>query len=341
MPECAACGRQVPELAVACPKCWSPTAARIDQTADPHFSAELPALSEDRRPGAFDVIHSAIRLYRRGLRTLITLAAIPVVPAQFLAALIVAVAPDPSNVVIERPSFTRVPLPPDVDMGALWLLTSARLTTVGIGLVATQVAVGLSFGAICDAYAGTVPAWRSSLSLGLERLRSLLWLAVIPTVLIGVGLLLGIVPGVWLYTSWALAVPVLLAEGDRGVSALRRSVRLVLPSWWLVFGVIALSRLMAWIAGVIAGSVLRLLGSLVADDALAAFVVDLLAGATAQTLITPFLAAVVAILYLSVREQEEALAAAVPARRGRKSRLEPGRAADQRRRRQRRRPAPG
>lgn len=60
---------------------------------------------------------------------------------------------------------------------------------------------------------------------------------------IGTGLVLLIVPGVYLAVRWYLAAVVVTVEGVAPVAALRRSGELVEGSWWAAFGRILLAAL--------------------------------------------------------------------------------------------------
>jgi hypothetical protein len=51
------------------------------------------------------------------------------------------------------------------------------------------------------------------------------------------GLLLLVVPGVYLYVRWYVCAPAAVVESGRGTGALRRSAELVKGSWWRVFGI--------------------------------------------------------------------------------------------------------
>ncbi len=51
------------------------------------------------------------------------------------------------------------------------------------------------------------------------------------------GTILLVLPGIYLYVSFAVAVPVLLVEGAGPWRALGRSRRLVQGRWWGTFGV--------------------------------------------------------------------------------------------------------
>jgi hypothetical protein len=60
---------------------------------------------------------------------------------------------------------------------------------------------------------------------------------------IGAGLILLIVPGVYLAVRWYLAAVVVTVEGVAPVAALRRSAELVEGAWWATFGRILLAAL--------------------------------------------------------------------------------------------------
>jgi hypothetical protein len=71
-----------------------------------------------------------------------------------------------------------------------------------------------------------------------------------------------VVPGVWLYTRWSLAVPVICKEGMGSVSSLKRSSALVRGRFWFVLGTATLAFVSeeavihagALVAGTITGS---------------------------------------------------------------------------------------
>lgn len=275
------------------------------------------------------VISFAFKLYRSHVATFVTPVALVVVPAQILGALIRAVGPGESDVLrqAQRLSpFVPPPIarPPAVDFPSLGLLLMGKLVTVGLGLIAIQLAAGVSFKIVNDVYSGNRPSWTQSLSFAFGRLAPLAWLAVVPTAMISLGSAVGVIPGIWFFVSWAVAVPVLLAEGEHGGSALRRSVSLVRGRWWSVFGVLLEAWFIAAVSGLVIKSVLALPGSLVGDGALAAFVTDALASAAAGALIAPFLATAIAILYFDLRAREEGLQrAAARKQKARKARPRP------------------
>src|SRR5205807_1779982 len=114
-----------------------------------------------------------------------------------------------------------------------------------------------------------------------------------------------IVPGVWLYVAWSVAVPVLLMEGTRGFRALGRSFKLVRRRWWPTAGILLLANLLA--TAVAAGIGLVALPLLFAgrDNELVYDLANGVFGAAASVLTIPFVAAVVAVVYFDLRVRKE------------------------------------
>lgn len=102
---------------------------------------------------------------------------------------------------------------------------------------------------------------RDSLVKGWERLGSFIWLYFLAGFIIGGGFLLFIVPGVIFYVWFFFGQFVLVAEGDRGMTALLKSKEYVKGRWLDVFFRIFVLWLISVAAGMIpvAGSFLSLL----------------------------------------------------------------------------------
>ena len=119
------------------------------------------------------------------------------------------------------------------------------------------VATGACFKAIADGYLGERADWRPALGYAARRLHSILWVTFLGGFLAVLGLVLLIIPGVYLYICFAVAVPVLLTEGMKGRQALGRSRRLVKGRWWPTFGVVVLG---AILVGIVEGALAGLAG---------------------------------------------------------------------------------
>ncbi|MGH3442420.1 MAG: hypothetical protein ACRDUY_10355 [Nitriliruptorales bacterium] len=114
---------------------------------------------------------------------------------------------------------------------------------------------------------------------------------------IGVGILLLVVPGLYLITIWSVLIPVIVLEGSGVGAAFGRSRTLVAGHGWNVFGVIILSWLVLIVAGIVIGLITAPFG-----DAVGAFLADLISGAITG----PFVALVLTLLYYRLRGREAA-----------------------------------
>jgi hypothetical protein len=106
------------------------------------------------------------------------------------------------------------------------------------------------------------------------------------------GLVLLIVPGLYLATIWALIIPVIMLEGASVGQAFGRSRELVRGNAWSVFGLIVLTILIIVVAGIVLEIVFSPL-----DDSIQAYVSDVIS----NTLTAPFVAAVLTLAYYRLR----------------------------------------
>ncbi|SOB83847.1 glycerophosphoryl diester phosphodiesterase membrane domain-containing protein [Streptomyces sp. 1331.2] len=124
----------------------------------------------------------------------------------------------------------------------------------------------------------------------------------------------------WLWIRYSLAAPALMLEKQGVTTALSRSRRLVRGSWWRVFGIVLLGKLLSVVVAVVIAVPFRFVGLLLGFDSLnrqgfadttqqtaAMVVVMAIAGIIAGTLTTPFMAAVGVLVYVDQRIRREAL----------------------------------
>ncbi|MFH9351550.1 hypothetical protein [Kitasatospora sp. NPDC017646] len=130
--------------------------------------------------------------------------------------------------------------------------------------------------------------------------------------------LLTVPVGIWLLIRYSLAAPALMLEKQGVVTALSRSRRLARGSWWRVFGIVLLSRILAGIVGATLLIPFRFLGLLLgfgsidrlgdtSQQSIGMMVLTAIAGIIASSLTTPFLAAVGVLVYIDQRIRREAL----------------------------------
>jgi hypothetical protein len=241
-----------------------------------------------------EILDVAIKIYLRNAWTLFRVVLVVVAPVEIVSALIQASAATNDSDTTTLSSHD------------LALYLSAIGAAAILGILANTVATGASFKAVADAYLGEQPTWRSSLRFAFARLHSILWITLLGGIATGVGFLLCVIPGVYLWIAFAVAVPVLLTEGVKGTSALGRSRALVGGRWWGTFGVVLLGTILA---GIVSGAIGALGGIAVGStDAgtVAGFLVRSVSGTLGSMVSTPFTAAFVCVLYFDLRVRKEA-----------------------------------
>ena len=79
-----------------------------------------------------------------------------------------------------------------------------------LGVLGQLLATGAVFKLQLDAYLGRPHDMEESFAFARGKILSLLWLGIVSTVLIAIGFVLLILPGIWLLVSFSVAVPVLM-----------------------------------------------------------------------------------------------------------------------------------
>jgi hypothetical protein len=159
-------------------------------------------------------------------------------------------------------------------------------------IVATYWLQGMVVQAVRDIRDGkrdfTIPALFGSVT---PVLGSLILAGVLASIGVMIGLVLLIVPGLFLLTIWAVIAPVIVLEQRPAMEAFGRSRELVKGNGWQVFGVIVVVFLVNAVGALLLGAILSALG-----DAAGAGLSTLLGSA----LLAPLAAIAAAIVYLDL-----------------------------------------
>jgi hypothetical protein len=247
--------------------------------------------------GVGEILDAAFKIYTRNLWSLMKIVAVVVVPIQALAGVIfLSTLEDPDALTGDG----------DVDEGSeTWGFVAGNFVGSILGWIALTIATGAVVKAIADIYLARNPDWRESLRYAGGRWHSLIWLAFLGTALLIPAFVALIVPGIWLWIAWIVAVPALMIEGCRGRKALGRSFRLVRKRWWPTFAVIVIAYILASvIQGVVGGALAA--GIFAADDSLLlAVILNAVFTSIASIIATPFQAAVTTVTYFDLRVRKE------------------------------------
>jgi hypothetical protein len=136
------------------------------------------------------------------------------------------------------------------------------------------------------------------------HLGSLIGAGILAGLAIAVGLLLLIVPGLYLMTIWSVLIPVIVLERRSVMEAFGRSRELVSGNGWNVFYVILITFLILIGAGIVLALALIWL-----EGAFGQFLRNVIS----NTLTIPFVALAWTIMYFRLLELKEPAAAAAPA----------------------------
>jgi hypothetical protein len=112
--------------------------------------------------------------------------------------------------------------------------------------------------------------------------------SILAGIAITIGLILIIVPGLWLITIWAVIIPVIVIERSGAMASFGRSRELVRGHGWHVFGTLVLVFIIMIVVNIILGAIFLAL-----PVALGRGLSTVISG----TLIAPFLAVVVTLIY--------------------------------------------
>jgi hypothetical protein len=247
-----------------------------------------------------ELLDASLKLYLGNARTLMGLAAFVVIPVQVLQAIVLLSTVSTGNQVPTGLSFNSSPATPNaVSVGAT--------VTVGLAaLVATTLVSAACVKAVSDAYLDQPTGIGSSLRFTLRRLPALIWMEVLRALGLILAFVALIIPGIYLYGLWAVAIPALLIDRVGPVRALGRSRALVKGRWWPTAGLLIVATIMAT---VVAGAFEALLIAVAVlpshPPVLLSVIVTTAAGALSSIIVRPFQAAVLTTLYYDLRIRRE------------------------------------
>lgn len=253
--------------------------------------------------GIGEVVDLAVNIYIRNWKKLATVAACVIVPITLISIVLDFVAyqevsPFSSNATlyIFDNGQTRI-----LDKTTYDLISGLESVLLVIGYL---IIIGATLRAVGDAYLGREVDTRGALRFGLRRMHSVLWVAIIYYVVVIIGFILVVIPGIWLSVALAFAIPVLIFEGTKGRKAIDRSFNLVQDNWWrslaaLLVGFVFIGLLLFAIPLAIRAIVDNVDNIYIFGAAL-----DIGQGVTA-ILSAPFEAALLTVIYYDLRVRKE------------------------------------
>ena len=251
-------------------------------------------------PGGFrprtlgEILSEAFRIYRENAAKLMVIVAVVVVPLSFIGALL--------GHFVGEPTLHRVKIlgqPATIEYSRSFGVTIlALLIAAAIGVIIWAILQAAILRGAAQATIGDPVDVEASYRWGLSRFGSVLLVAVLVGIAVGVGFILLIIPGIIFLVFLSVSEPALIVENRRGTEALKRSWNLVRGHFWHALVVIL-------IAAILTGIVQGILTAIGGHN----WFVRWIFSAIAQILTSPFSALVTVLLYLDLRARKEALTA--------------------------------
>jgi hypothetical protein len=239
-----------------------------------------------RPMGIGEILSTAFQLYRRHWKTLLAIAAVVVVPLTLLQYLL-------GDLVRTQGETTRN----GVVETATWSVGIAGLLAALAGLLMYLVLTGAITRAVAAEVAGEDPSLEQSYRFGFHRLGSVLLVSVLVGLATIGGLILFVIPGIYIGVRLAVSIEALVVEGRRGTEAMGRSWGLVGGHWWHAFGTLLVAALLIGIVNAV----------ITAPFSATNWFAQGVAAAVATVITLPYGVLVGVLLYLDLRARKERL----------------------------------
>jgi hypothetical protein len=201
---------------------------------------------------------------------------------------------------------------PAQGLSGLGVITAFLMGTVAISLVSQVFLTGILTVVVSKAVLGRTVGLNEAWAELRPRTLPLLGLTLLNGLLVFVGALLCVVPGVWIGILISLSSAALVLEQTTVKHALQRSRSLVTGSWWRVFGVLVLSALVAFVVTLVIQGLFGAIGGASGTElGSAPTIAESVGGIIASAVIGPFSASVSVLLYIDQRIRREGLAGAL------------------------------
>jgi hypothetical protein len=242
-----------------------------------------------------EILSAAFNIYKANASQLILIVAVVVVPLSLVSALFSGVVFAPDKV---RVTNTGGQVVFDYTGRGLGVALLAGAIGALIAVLISAVLQAAILRAAAQATIGDPVDVEASYRYGLKRLWSVILVSILVGLVVAIGFILLVIPGIIFLVFLSVSIPVLIVEGRRGTDAMGRSWNLVKGNFWHAFGVIVVAAL---IVGIISG----IIGAIGGNN----WAVRWIFTAIAQILTVPFASLVSVLLYLDLRARGESLSA--------------------------------
>jgi Membrane domain of glycerophosphoryl diester phosphodiesterase len=260
-----------------------------------------------------ETLDASIKIVRARWRALATVMLVVAIPIQIATVLITVTTIDDYKAGSETWTGS-------ASTGTTWsdegTYAAGQVAIIALTFLGYLLGTVACYRAIADTYLGRESGAGDTLRYAGARLGATLWLTIVLVVGLVIAFLALIVPGIWLVVAWSVAYPVMLVEGTGGFAALRRSFKLVEGHWWATAGRLIVAYILVTVFSTVAAFVVLIPGELIVDDtSFGALVVEAGANFVVSLVTTPFMAAIVTLVYFDLRVRKEGFDLALLAER--------------------------
>lgn len=246
--------------------------------------------------GFGDLLGMAFEQYKDNIAKLVPIVAVVVVPLSFIGAFLTGVVFKPENVTTTTIDPTTGIPTTTLDSGSFTTLIVGSLLGAAIAVMVSALLQAAIMKAAAQAIVGDPVDVKASYRWGMRKIGPVIWISILVGLIVAVGFVLLIIPGIIFMVFLSVAIPALVVENQRGTGALGRSWNLVKGNWWFVLGFIVVT----WIISAVVSGILGAIGG---SNWIMMWITD----AIGQMITAPFTALVSIILYVELRARHEAL----------------------------------
>eukprot|EP00545_Synedropsis_sp_CCMP1620_P001444 CAMPEP_0119004994 /NCGR_PEP_ID=MMETSP1176-20130426/1468_1 /TAXON_ID=265551 /ORGANISM="Synedropsis recta cf, Strain CCMP1620" /LENGTH=306 /DNA_ID=CAMNT_0006956757 /DNA_START=35 /DNA_END=955 /DNA_ORIENTATION=+ len=197
-----------------------------------------------------------------------------------------------------------------VHMPTFYAMGVHSLTRIMLGAVGN----GAMIRAVADLYLGRKPRLRTCLRVGVKHACTNLTVFFLGFLGVMVGMLLLVVPGIYLSTAWFLVNPAIVMEGVGVFASFKRSYNLVSGSWCYVYCTFMIAYILMMILQSIQGLLVALVGGNDVGRTTISSFFGSMAAALPGIIFAPIYAIMTSIVYINLRVEKEGLNAYLLAR---------------------------
>ncbi|GMU21583.1 MAG: hypothetical protein AMXMBFR13_16750 [Phycisphaerae bacterium] len=245
------------------------------------------------------ILDQTFRLYREHFVRFFTIVAVVYVPVGLLSILLIAlVFQETTQITVDQQTGA-------IDASGV---VASMITTGAIALLAmvgTQLCNGALIKNVSEAYLGRQSSVGEAYRFVLPKIGTLIWASFLVGVVVMIGFILLIVPGVIFALWFALTTPAIVAENLKASRGMSRSKVLASGNLGKIFGTLFIVAVISWIVQVLFQWGGGLLTGGISDTPLAAVVLTQVFSIIGQIVAMPIGATAMILLYYDLRIRKE------------------------------------